>query len=116
MGKILFFFVVISTPVSNHEKIISAIGEILWIYCKILVSTLYVGAEKVVCVLTSIGASAILLFSVPYSTLVQHWNVIGDHLISTTINVVSFQRMPSGGISAGASVGFTIGAIIILEV
>ena len=50
-------------------------------------------------------------FLVPYSTLIHHRNVIGYHPISTTINAVCFQWMTSGGVSAGAIIGFAIGAM-----
>ncbi|HCB31918.1 MAG TPA: HPP domain-containing protein, partial [Deltaproteobacteria bacterium] len=100
-----------SAPVSNHEKIISALGGFIGIYSIIYISTLFVGAEEMVYIVTSMGASAVLLFAVPHSALGQLWNVIGGHLISAAIGVACYQWLPSNGIAAGASVGLAIGAM-----
>ena len=62
-------------------------------------------------IVTSMGASAVLLFAVPHSSLGQLWNVIGGHLISAAIGVVCYQWLPSNGIAAGASVGLAIRAM-----
>ena len=62
-------------------------------------------------IVTSMGASAVLLFAVPHSSLGQLWNVIGGHLISAAIGVACYQWLPSNGIAAGASVGLAIGAM-----
>ena len=62
-------------------------------------------------IVTSMGASAVLLFAVPHSSLGQLWNVIGGHLISAAIGVACYQWLPSNGIVAGASVGLVIGAM-----
>ena len=62
-------------------------------------------------IVTSMGASVVLLFAVPHSALGQLWNVIGGHLISAAIGVACYQWLPSNGIAAGASVGLAIGAM-----
>ena len=62
-------------------------------------------------IVTSMGASAVLLFAVPHSALGQLWNVIGGHLISAAIGAACYQWLPSKGIAAYASVGLAIGAM-----
>ena len=62
-------------------------------------------------IVTSMGASAVLLFAVPHSALGQLWNVIGGHLISDAIGAACYQWLPSKGIAAYASVGLAIGAM-----
>ena len=62
-------------------------------------------------IVTSMGASVVLLFAVPHSALGQLWNVIGGHLISAAIGVACYQWLPSNGIAAGASVGLAIGSM-----
>ena len=109
MKNRLFYYLGIgSAPVSNHEKIISALGGFIGIYSIIYISTLFVGAEEMVYIVTSMGASAVLLFAVPHSSLVQLWNVIGGHLISAAIGVACYQWLPSNGIAVGASVVLVI--------
>ena len=66
MKKKLFYYLGIgSDPVSNHEKIFSALGGFIGIYSIIYISTLFVGAEEMVYIVPSMGASAVLLFAVP---------------------------------------------------
>ena len=62
-------------------------------------------------IVTSMGASLVLLFAVPQSSLGHLWNVIGGHLISAAIGVACYQWLPSSGIAAGTSVGLAIGAM-----
>ena len=70
MKKKLFYYLGIgSAPVSIHEKIISALGGFIGIYSIIYISSLFVGAEEMVYIVPSMGASAVLLFAVPHSAL-----------------------------------------------
>lgn len=62
------------------------------------------------------GASCVLLFSVPNSPLSQPINVIGGHLVSTTIGILLFQFLPSEWWSLGLAVGLSITAMAILRV
>ena len=62
-------------------------------------------------IVPSMGASAVLLFTVPHSALGELWNVIGGHFIYSAIGVACYQCLPSSGIAAGTSVGLAIGAM-----
>lgn len=62
------------------------------------------------------GASCVLLFSVPNSPLSQPINVIGGHLVSTTIGILLFQFLPSEWWSLGLAVGLSITAMAILRI
>ena len=59
-------------------------------------------------IVTSMGASVVLLFAVPQNALGQLWNVIGNHLISAAIGVACYQWLPSNGITASAIVRLVI--------
>ena len=91
LDKFLYYIGVGANPVSHLEKIIPGIGGFLAIFSIIYISSLYVGAEEVVYIVPSMGASAVLLFAVPHSALGQLWNVIGGHLISAAIGVACAQ-------------------------
>ena len=95
--KIIYYLGIDANPVSHLEKIISGIGGFLSIFSIIYFSSLYIG-EEAVNVVPSMGASAVLLFAVPHSTLGQLWNVIGGHLISAAIGVTCARYLPLGGI------------------
>ena len=107
--KINYYLGIGANPVSHLEKIISGIGGFLSIFLIIYISRIYVGAEEAIYIVPSMGASAVLLFSVPHSALGQLWHVIGGHLISAAIGVTCAQLLPSAGIAASASVGLAIG-------
>ena len=62
------------------------------------------------------GASCVLLFSVPNSPLSQPINVIGGHLVSTTIGILLFQFLPSEWWSLGLAVGLSITAMAALRI
>ena len=62
-------------------------------------------------IVPSVGASAVLLFTVPHSALGELWNVIGGHLISSAIGVACYQWLPTRGIAAGSSVWLAIRAM-----
>ncbi|MCP4702273.1 MAG: HPP family protein [Gammaproteobacteria bacterium] len=99
------------SPNTHHEKIISAIGGGIGIFCVYIVSTWFVGIEEAVYIVPSIGASAVLLFAVPHSPLAQPWNVFGGHFISATAGVICAQFIPVESIAITASVGLAIGAM-----
>jgi CBS-domain-containing membrane protein len=87
------------------------LGGFIGIYSIIYIRTLFVVAEEMVYIVTSMGAFAVLLFAVPHSAMGQLWNVIGGHLISAAIGVACYQWLPSNGIASGTSVGLVIGAM-----
>ena len=72
------------------------------------ISTLFVGAEEMVYIVTSMGTFAVLLFAVYHSALGQLRNLISCHLISAAIGIACYQWLPPNGITAGASVGLAI--------
>lgn len=110
-NTILHYLGIESSVISRREKIVSALGGFVAILCVFYTSTQVVGIEEAVCIVPSIGASAVLLFAVPHSALGQVWNVVGGHLISAAIGVACFQLIPTLGIAAASSVGLAIAAM-----
>lgn len=98
-------------PNSHHERIISAVGGCIGIFLVVSVSKWFVGAEALIYIIPSMGASAVLLFAVPHSPLAQPWNVLGGHLISAAVGVMCAQFIPTVSIAAAASVGLAIAAM-----
>jgi len=62
------------------------------------------------------GASCVLLFSVPESSLSQPINVIGGHVVSTLIGLVILQVLPVTWWSLALGVGLAIGVMAALRI
>lgn len=100
---------------SNLEKLISAVGGFLGILVSILVTAWLTGADSLVYIIPSMGATAVLLFAVPHGALAQPWNVLGGHLISALIGVACAQWIPQISIAAAAAVGISVAAMYYLR-
>ncbi|HNQ04091.1 MAG TPA: HPP family protein [Thiobacillaceae bacterium] len=74
-------------PASHGEKFLSALGAFLGIMGLLVVSQGVLDAHGVALVVTSMGASAVLLFAAPHSPLSQPWAILGGHLLSSTIGI-----------------------------
>jgi CBS-domain-containing membrane protein len=57
------------------------------------------------------GASCVLVFALPQSPLAQPRNVIGGHLISTTVGLCVFALLGAAPLSYGLAVGLAIAAM-----
>jgi CBS-domain-containing membrane protein len=73
------------------------------------------GLTGSVLIISSLGASAVLLFAVPHGALSQPWPVIGGHMISAFIGVCCQQWLPEGFMTAGIAVGLAVGAMYYLR-
>lgn len=60
---------------------------------------------------TSMGASAVLLFAVPQGALSQPWSVIGGHLLSALVGVTCQQLVPDQTWTPALAVGLAVGAM-----
>ncbi|MCP3689731.1 MAG: hypothetical protein GY784_15095 [Gammaproteobacteria bacterium] len=97
-----------STTVSHREKLISACGGFIGIFCVYLLTQQTVGAEATIYIVPSMGATAVLVFAIPHSALGQIWNVFGGHLLSALAGVLCAQYIAGGALAAAASVGLAI--------
>ncbi|MBD9434659.1 HPP family protein [Pseudoxanthomonas sp. PXM03] len=98
---------------SHGEKWISGIGALLgilavygltrWTFPEHAASA--VGGALMV---TSMGASAVLLFAVPQGALSQPWAVVGGHLLSAVIGVSCQKLFPGHAWTAALAVGLAV--------
>lgn len=110
MNTLLSFLGIELSPVSYKEKIISAIGGFVAISALVWMTHLAVGnAPAAVCVVASMGASAVLLFGVPHGQLSQPWPVVGGHGVSAVIGVLAARYLGHGWLASGCAVGLAIG-------
>jgi CBS domain-containing membrane protein len=100
-----------SKPASHREKIISASGGFIGIFCVYIITQTLVGNEAALIIVPSMGATAVLVFAVPHSTLGQIWNVLGGHLLSATVGVLCALMIADQSLAAAASVGLAIAAM-----
>ena len=97
----------------HGEKWISGIGALLgilavygltrWTFPSDVASA--VGGALMV---TSMGASAVLLFAVPQGALSQPWAVVGGHLLSAFIGVSCQKLFPGHAWTAALAVGLAV--------
>lgn len=97
--------------VSLTEKIVSTLGGGLSMLMLIGVSWWALPGDGVVAIVASMGASAVLLFSVPHGQLSQPWPVIAGHGISAIIGVTCSHAISQPLIAAACAVGLAIGAM-----
>ncbi len=97
--------------VSITEKAVSTLGGGLAILLLIAISTWALPAGGAPAIITSMGASAVLLFGVPHGQLSQPWPVLAGHGISALIGVICARCIPHSALAGACAVGFSIGAM-----
>jgi CBS domain-containing membrane protein len=98
-------------PVSQKEKLISAIGGLAAIFCVIAISQELLGFTGSGMVIASMGASAVLLFAVPHGQLSQPWPVLAGHVLSAAIGVFCARNISHPALAAACAVGMAIAAM-----
>jgi CBS domain-containing membrane protein len=98
-------------PVSEKEKLISAIGGVAAILGVMVITQDVLGWTGAGMVIASMGASAVLLFAVPHGQLSQPWPVLTGHVISAAIGVFCVRNIPFPSLAAACAVGISIGAM-----
>lgn len=101
---------------SHGEKWISGIGALLGILSVYWIARWtfpqgFTGTPGGALMLTSMGASAVLLFAVPHGALSQPWAVMGGHLVSALVGVTCQKMFPDQAWTAALAVGVAVGAM-----
>lgn len=116
LHELRLFFGIERNTTSHGEKIISAMGAFLGIVA------VYWGARwcfpdgfmhtaGTLIMVTSMGATAVLLFAVPQGALSQPWAVIGGHLLSAFVGVSCQQLFPDQTWTPALAVGLAVGVM-----
>jgi len=101
--------------ISHLEKIISVIGGFIGMLMVILISQHFTKTADAPFVIASIGASVVLVFTVPHSALSQPWSVLGGHCISAFVGVACYQHIPQFFLAASAAVAIATLAMYYLR-
>lgn len=104
---------------SHREKLLATLGALIgiavvfWLTDQADLGVITDHAN--ILIVSSMGASAVLLFAVPHGALSQPWPVLGGQVISAVIGVTCQKFLPYGWLSAGVAVGLAVGAMYYLR-
>ena len=80
---------------SHKEKLLSSLGVVSAMLVLIAVCIWWLDdSTSKMLVISSMGATAVLLFAAPHGALSQPWQVIGGHFFSALIGVTCSQWIP----------------------
>ena len=96
---------------SKTEKIISGVGALIGILLCQIVTLQYFSPSESLLLITSMGATATLIFALPHGALSQPWSVFGGHLISAVIGILCYQYISNVLFASSIAVG---GAVLIM--
>ena len=102
-------------PASHMEKLLSALGAFLGVLGVLVISHGILGPQGSVPIVTSMGASAVLLFAAPHSPFSQPWPVLGGHMLSAAIGITSALLIPDTLVAAAVAVALAIAAMYYLR-
>ena len=97
--------------VSHREKWLSALGGFLAISLIIGLSGPLLQAQGGLLLLSSMGASCVLLFAVPHGVLSRPWPLVGGHLLSALIGVTLATSVPATALAAALAVSLSLVAM-----
>ena len=117
MKKLFDVLGITQTPVSHTEKIVSAVGGFVGVFCVFAFNQWLIGSYAAAIVVASVGASAVLLFVVPHGQLSQPWALVGGHIVSAVVGVTCAKLFLDIGIiyASALAVGIAIGAMYYLR-
>jgi len=101
---------------SHSEKLISTLGAFLGIMAVYWVTRWsfphgFMHTSGTLIMVTSMGATAVLLFAVPQGALSQPWAVLGGHLLSAFVGVTCHQWFPDEVWTSALAVGLAVGVM-----
>lgn len=99
------------SAVSKTEKLVSLLGGVIAIGLLLLITKRACGLTGAAALVTSMGASAVLLFGVPHGQLSQPWPVFAGHVISALVGVACARWIPHPELAGACAVGIAIGAM-----
>lgn len=89
---------------SRRDLVVSLVAAFLGTFIASLISLMVLEAQGMAIILASTGASAILIFFLPFSPVSQPWNLVGGHLVSAVVGVSCYIFIPSSVLAASASI------------
>lgn len=116
LGDWLKRFIPEPLTVNLRERLRASLGALLGISITGISTYYCLGASSVLPVLIApMGASAVLLFALPFSPLAQPWALIGGNILSAIIGVTCAMYVPNLVMAAALAVSLSIGVMIALR-
>ena len=109
------FFSVDSTNLTIKGKLLAIIAGGIAIYLVAYITRQYSLGAAYPIIVSSIGASAALLFIVPHSPLAQPWPLIGGQLVSAFVGMACAIHIPDAPLACGCAVSFSFLAMLLLR-
>ncbi|MBA1333607.1 HPP family protein, partial [Candidatus Endoriftia persephone str. Guaymas] len=89
---------------TEKEFVISVMGAFVGTLIASFFSNMILQAEAMPLILASTGASAVLIFSLPFSPVSRPWNLVGGHLVSAFAGVSCYLLVPNELLAAPISI------------
>ena len=103
------FFSPILAGATLRDRMIACLGTIIGITLTALVCRILIGSsEGLPFIVAPLGASAVLLFSVPTSPLAQPWPIIGGNMISAMVGLLVVHTIEEPALAMGIGVALAI--------
>lgn len=106
---------IVGNTTTHAEKLVSSVGAFVGVLAVYAVSSWYLGNLGALLMLTSMGATAVLLFAVPHGALSQPWAVVGGHVVSAIVGVTCQVFIPDLFWASALSVGLAVAAMYYLR-
>jgi len=101
--------------VTHREKLVSGVAAFTGILVVALISETTTGSKGLVFMAVSMGSAAVLLFAIPHSPMAQPWSMIGGHLVSALVGVLSYKLIASVPVAAATAVATAIVGMFLLR-
>ncbi len=108
LNKLIGWLLVNPHPSSHFEKLLSALGALLGILGVLIISHGVLANQGATMLVTSMGASTVLLFAAPHSPLSQPWSVFGGHMLSGAIGITCIQWIDTPSTAAAIAVSMSV--------
>ncbi|QKT03524.1 HPP family protein [Ectothiorhodospiraceae bacterium 2226] len=102
-------------PAGHTEKLVSAVGGLLALSLLAVFHGAWNGSAASALLLSSMGASTVLLFAVPHGALSQPWPLVGGHTLSALGGIGSVALLGDPVLAAPLAVGFAIACMYYLR-
>ncbi|HVF92944.1 MAG TPA: HPP family protein [Sphingomonas sp.] len=106
-GRMRTFFPILAGATLG-DRLLGCLGALVAIAATGLISARLLDPAAALLLVAPMGASAVLVFSVPASPLAQPWPVIGGNVISALIGVAVARVVPVPAVAAGVAVAAAI--------
>lgn len=89
----------------SSELVLSSVGACIATLIACFFSETLLAAEGMHVLLASTGASAVLIFGLPFSPVSRPWNLVGGHVVSAVVGITCYQWIPVPVVAVAVATG-----------